>query len=284
MKKASVLTLTLAVSFCLLLCTACQQQGGEGPDTSTPQPASSIKEDAIKIEEIDWKVEDAVIEGNRRVAFSYTNNSSYDIVEVELQFTQRPDATEEELSLLDHYIEDSNTATLEDLTLKGYRTCLVAPGETSNPYPCTILAHYVPDIAEYNLMEPSIMTITFLGGDGYLYWEYYDFVNQSYNLGNQSGEKAVDEAGSSPLAKELPSFEAPVLKIQLDDEDIYAFLAYGVSQESFEDYVNELQNKGFSQVDFSNNIQFKAYNEEGHEVNVNYNGYSDELYTSARID
>ncbi len=43
----------------------------------------------LKIENIDWNVKEGVLDGRRFVNFSYTNNSEYPVVDVEIEFKQK---------------------------------------------------------------------------------------------------------------------------------------------------------------------------------------------------
>jgi hypothetical protein len=80
-EKLSIKTMELCIAEAILLSTGCSSNAAEGQTSATSKNSTAFApEEAIKIEDIDWKVEDAVNDGERFLSFNYTNNSSYTIM------------------------------------------------------------------------------------------------------------------------------------------------------------------------------------------------------------
>ena len=266
MKKtlAALLSMTMVLGF-----TGCT---GENNEDTIFDTAFSAK-DAIKIEDIDWNVTESVMDGERFVSFNYTNNSKYTIFDVEMEFVQKSTVTKEQLSVFDELKEEREWTDEEifDIYILGYNRKCAEPGETVSDSPLCINGTYtlVETIEQYEIMEPDMATIAFIGKDGKGYAVYYDFKTQTYGESSQGGQD-LQQWSDSEISKLLPKAEAPAIKVSSDDEDRFYFYAYGVSRETFEKYVEAVKANGFTEVGFENSTSYRATNADGIEAHITY--------------
>lgn len=252
------------------------------PENETVSKTDSESSDnaAIHIEEIDWNVAASVLDGERVVSFNYTNNSKYTILEIELKFSQKEGLTAEQLSVFDDIKNEWELTDNEiaNIYITGCNRKCADPGETVSNSPCYIedIYTYVENINQYEIMEPDIMTIYFIGNDGKGYTIYYDFKSQTYSESSLGGQN-IQEWSDSELSKLLPKAEAPEVKIQYDEEKIFKFTANGVSRESFEAYVKAVKAKGFTNSIIDRNNDYYASTDDGATVDVNYEAIKEEM-------
>lgn len=234
----------------------------------------------IKIEDIDWDVTESILDGERFVSFNYTNNSKYTIVDVEMKFVQKSDVTSEQLSVFDR-LKESGTWTddeIADIYILGFNRKCADPGETVSNSPCCINGtyNYVKTIKEYEIMEPDMATITFIGKDGKGYITYYDFKTQKYSESSQSGYD-VQKWADNEFGKQLPKVEATAIGIISDDEDFFSFAAYGTSKETYDKYIDSVKASGFNEVVYETNTSFCATNSNDVEVSIYYSVIEEEI-------
>lgn len=248
MKKVFVFIAATAFALCVL--AGCSSGSGQG---GTAAPA---KKNEVKIDQIDWSVENTVMDKRRRVAFSYTNNSEFPIVEVELMCSPKADTTPETLREACASLTENGWST-EDLDelgnmsqeeiarlyLTGDWCQIVEPGESSGKDAVTIGYAYINSLEQYDLFEPSMMTISFLVGDE-LYTETYDFKTGSYSFdGDPIDTKQWSE---SELASQLPQPDSLLVAEMSDSEKRFTFETIGTTQSDFKAYVKACKEKGFT--------------------------------------
>lgn len=273
MKKtlAALLSMTMVLGF-----TGCTGENNGGTVFDT---AFSAK-DAIKIEDIDWNVTESVMDGERFLSFNYTNNSKYTILDVEMEFVQKSDVTKEQLSVFNELKEEREWTDEEvsDIYILGYNRKCAEPGETVSDSPCCINGTYtlVESIEQYEIMEPDMATIAFIGKDGKGYAVYYDFKTQTYGESSQGGQD-LQEWSDSEISKLLPKAEAPAINVSSDDEDRFYFYAYGVSREAFEKYVEAVKANGFTEVGFESSTSYRATNADGIEAHITYTAVEEKM-------
>ena len=273
MKKAlaALLSMTMVLGF-----TGCT---GENNEDTIFDTAFSAK-DAIKIEDIDWNVTESVMDGERFVSFNYTNNSKYTILDVEMEFVQKSTVTKEQLSVFDE-LKDEREWTdeeISDIYVLGYNRNCAEPGETVSDSPLCINGTYtlVETIEQYEIMEPDMATIAFIGKDGKGYAVYYDFKTQTYGESSQGGQD-LQQWSDSEISKLLPKAEAPAIKVSSDDDERFYFYAYGVSRETFEKYVEAVKANGFTEVGFENSTSYRATNADGIEAHITYTAVEEKM-------
>ncbi len=276
---------------------ACGGGAGQGESpvagTQTPnsaqEPAGAVpgEDDSIKIDEIDWVVEETVIDGDRKLAMSYANNSSFTILELRIEFNQREDVTDEDLAAFDEAYADpdwSPSVEATELYIIGDNQHYVEPGEEAGPIACSLAYAFTgPTLEQYKLMEPNMAGIVYLGGDGKLYCEYYDFLNDSYSQSSSSGADAV-EWSESDISKLVPEIDAPVVNVSSDDEDRFVFNAYGLTLDDFAPYVEKCKELGFTEDPGEDEDWYTATNEDGYEIWLNFYAETDSIYGRVSLE
>lgn len=293
--------LMLVGCVCGLMVTGCGgDTDSDKKDTKTTEtvevseesePAEMIEDDEvikdpIKIEDIDWSVEEGIVRGDRFIIFSYTNNTKYPIVDVEMKFTQKEDVTPEQRAVLNSLKENSfwDDDDIIEAYINGYNRKLVDPGEASDGSPCCFNGTYtyVENMDQYELMEPDTVGIVYLRGDK-VYSLYYDFRTQKYS--SEDYKKAV-EWSDSDISKLLPKPNSRVVGVGYDEEDDFSFEAYGVSKEEYESYVEDCKDEGFiendHQDDYSGYCEYEAENKDGYSISIRYT--SDEECMKGEIE
>lgn len=223
-----------------------------GAPSGSNQPTTGIsenklarpKKDAVKIEDIPWKVEPGVDNGERRMQLSFENNSKYEIVGMTVRYEIKPDVTAETISQV--FAEDINDYLSVDNIMDHGNTAMVygrtQPGEESPAGKFDLL--YLDTPEKLDCFEAEMITIMYRSGDK-LYAESYDPVNKAYGIADNSSD--IDVWSKTDLAKMLPRpSDEYVYKVQ-DEEDEFEFWAVGTTQESFEAYVEECKEAGFTE-------------------------------------
>lgn len=245
-----VVLLTMGLFFSLSACS----DGNVETDAGTVDGPSAVVEkkgpakDEVKAEEIVWKVDNAVIDGNRRVAIQYENKSAYTIASLRIDFVVKEDLSEEELqaafSGMQSEINTDPAGNAKKNGMWGEVTVPVLPGESSAPGPLEVGAIYINDMAQFEAVEPDLMKIAFLTDDGKMYEETYDFKNDSYSLNS----KVVDttEWGSEEPATMSPKADGMIVVDVEDTAERFFFEAIDVDQEEFDAYVDACKEAGFT--------------------------------------
>lgn len=246
------------------------------PDSSNPKaPNTSIApKDAIKIEDISWETKESILDGERFISFDYTNKSNYTILDVEMTFRQKDGTTVDQLAVFDNLKteRDWSDEEISEIYILAYNRKSADPGETVSESPCVINGTYilVENIEQFEIMEPDIVEIAFIGDDGKGYTIYYDFKTQVYGQSSQGGLD-LQQWSESEISSHLPKGEFKATIVNYDDEDYFSFKAFGVSREEFEAYVEEVKKNGFTEVDYESHDSYSASNVDGISVSINYN-------------
>ena len=108
-KKVKIFTI-LAVVLSMAVCFA-----GCGSSETTNNPSSSTAKEKINIEDISWKVDEDIVDGDRYVLLNYTNNTQYTITNFELTFKEKTGVTEAEKANFYSDIQEKFEASDEDM-------------------------------------------------------------------------------------------------------------------------------------------------------------------------
>lgn len=265
---ALVALLSVALAGCGTTTSSTDQQGSSNQDAEVQESDGQSEEsaipakDAIKIDEIDYEVASGVNEGRRRVMFSYTNNSPYPIVSVELSLVTKEEATTEEIEdAFDYLLEQGVT---EDDIREGQMTCestfLVEPGEKSSDGTVLFGIYYVNNIEQYEAMTPDIMTIKYLY-NGLIYEEYYDCISGTYSLSSDVVDP--NQWGSGELSEAIPRPEGMMVVDTRDGETQFSFDIEGMRPEDFNDYVDACRDAGYTEDVAETDTTYYADNADG---------------------
>lgn len=232
------------------------------------------KSDSIKADDIELTVEEGFWYDERRPVFTFTNNSDFDIITVDVDFSQKADVTDEQRAQVfaefmgDEFYQDDDFTTY---VLSSYKEQLVPAGETSLEAEVTInnTGRSLKDINYFDWFEPSIMKVAYLGGDGKAYLEYIDFKTGKTKDASKGGKDAMMWSDSD-LAKRMPKIDAPVCLVTTDDEDGFWFETLGMTIDDFGAYAEKLKEKGYDQIDYEDDDEFRAHDKDGYEATVSF--------------
>lgn len=249
-------------------------------ETVAETDSESSNNAAVHIEEIDWNVAESILDGERIVSFSYTNNSKYTILEIEMQFKQKEGITAEQLAVFDNIKKECELTDDEvaEISITACNKKCADPGETVSGSPCYIedTYSYVENITQYELMEPDIMTIYFIGNDGKGYTMYYDFKSHNYSESSLGGQN-IQKWSDSELSKLLPKPLAPEIKTDIDDENLFMFSVHGITIDEYEAYIEEVTASGFSNVVIRDKRSYYSSNADGVSVSIYYDAVDEEM-------
>jgi hypothetical protein len=282
LSKQNVLKVMICSTAVAALGCSSTVQSAEAVQASPSASADPTAKDAIKIEDIDWQAEPAVIDGDRCMSLNYTNNSRYTIMSLTLKCTLKSDLSEDQKTA----VSDLKTtigmtdSTQKTITLEAQNEKFAQPGQSVSDAKfnfewSSMHAEYITkDVFE--LFDPDMMTIAYIGDDGKGYENYYDFQNDTYG---SSSKKAVELQAwpKGELAGLLPDSIFQVTEVRYDLADHIYLIAHGVSPEEFLSYKDSTSEKGFtSDVYFSDN-RFWATNADGILITLDYDAESENL-------
>lgn len=278
-KKLKRIAITLMAFAMGLLLTACSGMSNNGLSQGSEETSQNevITAESLSIDDIDWSVKEG-IDNNRHVFLDYTNNSSYPILYLKLNFMERSDLTEEEKDA--YYAEmeeiyDLDAEKMENLkswpiSMEAEERKLVAPSESARNIEMwySNFTAYMDTYSHYGLMEPDSAEIEFLS-DGKLYTINYDFKSDTYVLKNEIEE--AYEWSTKDIGNQIQKPNAEVLQISADTEERFAFTAYGFSLDQFNEYVETCKTQGYTLNTNEYNGYYSADNEAGCNIAISYN-------------
>lgn len=306
MKNKKIVLLLCAASMLILLSSCGSDQSGDKNDKENESKVvsdtskednsdemsfenndttdSKVPEDnkGVKIEDIDWKIYEGVVDGERYVLASLKNNSNYDICEFEIKFKEKENLSNNDKAAFYSDISEKleldsdEKKELEDQTIsmRCENEIPVSSGDTIDSMYCYYYdgSYFVKDIKHYDLVEPDIATIKYIDGEK-ISTEYYDFVSGEYSF-----EEEQDVAyywTETELGKKIPKPNVKIVKVGgRDDDDMFIFHAYGMTLEQFNEYVDSCKAMGYTENETSHEGFYTADDAEGYNVYLFYKDYN----------
>lgn len=273
MKRFWMAALVGALGLALAGCGGEAAPAGDAEEAPVEKAAES-SEDAIQIDEIEWSVGEKAINGTRYITFSYTNNSDYQLLGVDMEFTQREDVTDEQRAAFDELYEENDmwedfNGGRDEVYISASNTKLIEMGESVD-----VICFFnhtgmrVNTMEQYELMEPSLMSIAYVV-DGKINIEYYDFLNDDYSLDSQSGA-AADSWEDDGITKGVPKPESQVITETYRSEDSYSANVFGYTRDDFDAYVGACVKAGFTEEPDEGTSSYSACDPEGRELDLFY--------------
>ena len=284
------LSASLLIVMLLSLLAGCSNNSSK----SDGKIETDSKSNNLKIEDIDWSVDEGIVDGDRYVMLSYTNNSKYTISYFEISFSEKSDITEEQKA---KYFEDikkivevdesdpEDVSDFEELksreismSVESEQVC--SPGESISNEKCNYYSgyYYLRNIEHFNLVEPDIAVIKYID-DNKIYTLNYDFKSKKYTKDNKTEvafywtEKAI---GSN-----IPKPKADIVSCGVDYDDRFSFDIHGWSLSDFDAYVDECQGKGFTVDKREHEGFYSADSENGYNIYLSFD--EDDGEVSAHI-
>ena len=273
------LVITLMLSFVFVL-SGCKCSNGKSGDASSITQA--ITENSLNIDDFIWNVEQTKKSGKDIYTFSLTNNSKYELLGAEINYKTKAGLTPEQLSLFDDfkakhesYFKDGQTTA--DVTLIGKKETYIPTSGSANGIPVTIgVGNYSwydsPTKEQFDLMEPNELVLIVVGSDDVAYPAYYSFADKKWKIDSKTVK--LNNWPDSELAKLIPEPKDYNYKMTLAYEDHIAADVYGVTDEYFKSYVEQLKEKGFTEdIDEYNSDSYsrwEAKDKNGNKVSLEY--------------
>lgn len=291
-----IMVLMIVMAFAALMYGCGSKDSAEAPaDSKTESPAAPEAEDdskaeeepekeekkseeAPKIEDIEWSIEEGIVDGDRKVVMNITNNSEVALAGFDINFTEKDGITEEEKDGFFGDLKEKFEATDDDLEqLKGQEISMhagteriLSPGEsiTTDEIYYYQGYFYMKDMDHYALVSPDLAEISYVDGDK-IYKEYYDFKNDKYSKDDKTEDAKYWT--KSALGTVVPKPEVPVIKDGgLDKEDCFMFDAFGMTPDDFNAYVESCKDMGYTVDPSEFDGYYSADNAEGYNVHMNY--------------
>lgn len=254
MKKLFMMILTL----CLVGCSG----GGL---------SSSATGSDIKIEDINWSVTEGTQYGIKYANFIYTNNSSYDIYTIQLNYAFKDGVTDDDLKVFDEEKENSKWSDddVKSITMQALTEEFVAAGSKSSGVALNYNGTYNPVLTMkgYELMEPSDISIAYLAGDT-MYYETYNYKTQEYTAVSNKKAYSWESTTLSALMPEPKDFKVVTMG-SYDDTYLY-FDIYGATLDEYKNYVQQCKDKGFTESASGDDDSYTAKNSDGVELTIMY--------------
>lgn len=251
---------------------------------------------AVPIEKLEWSTGQGIVDGDRVATFSLKNESEYMVYDFEIKFRPKSGITDAEktkfYSLVDSDLpwgSDYLKSSLQKEDVWAYAKCekLLTRGKTSGKLSCYYGEGFSSinssDVFKY--VEPDIATYKYVS-DGKIYTCCYDYINQEYTL-----EKSTPDAQywtKRDIGDQIPKAKGAVIEESLDLEDYFAVYVYGVSKDTYDDYVNACKKKGFTleleENEYTYLYDFEAKNSKGYTVAVDYWVEEEQMEIVIKID
>ena len=193
MKKLLYLVLIIGV---LLSLVACGKQPADKPE------GKPLENPDITIDQIDWIVEEGVLEEDRYVLCRFTNKSQYTITSFKLSFVAKPDLTQDEFEnfyaelqvsqgfgdeFMRSYIKDRDRKGLP-ITMYTQADVSVKNGEMAKEIKCYYLGGFTSkNLIFHELFIPESATFSY-EKDGAAYTIGYNFETGKYMTLELQGE------------------------------------------------------------------------------------------------
>ncbi len=223
------------------------------------------------LEELDWSISNGIRYDEPAALFSYTNNSEYVIVTLEMDFSLKQNYAQEELKVFDD-IKTKYSYTDDEIAEMNLwiNDCMVCDiGETVEGAPCYLNSFIeASDVSQCEIMELVSAKIYFLGEDGNIY--RVDYVEEG-NIYDVSDVYEVAFGWSdSEYAKSLPTPDSRVVSVDFDEEDYFQATVYDTTFEKYTLYIEKCKNKGFNKDLEESDITFWGTNELGMRLHVRF--------------
>lgn len=234
---------------------------------------------AFSIEDIDWVVEETVVDGVRTVTLNYTNNTGYTILEAEIDYVLKDGVTQDDLAVFDEVKEElewSDEDVAELYIYSNNRKC-ADPGEhVVGSYSYINGLAYVDNMEQMAVMDYDIMEICFVGPGDKAYTIYYDFRSDEFSEASSS-PRQLHQWSEYEISDKLPDMDFVEVELASDDENRVHYHAYGVTNEDYHAYKEAVVAGGYINDILETDNSYDATNAEGYEIDLYYYPHREDL-------
>ena len=280
MKKNKIVSiLLLLVSFIIL--------SGCGEKEEPIKEDKNLKIRDLSIDDFKWEINSSACQNGECQLLTFKNNSEYDLIEMELSFTKKSTATEDDMKIFNNFLSSHTDYITENpdnnkIVLKSYFNSEIQKG--SEVSDINILLGYderfwneYPTNEQVNLMEPSELYIGVIGRDNKLYRVHYNIEDKKWLIDDEKVD--LDTKINTKMWQKLSFPKENHHLILSDEENNLLIYFYGISSDSYYEYADKLISDGFKENSYSS-IHFTGTNEDGYEVDLNFYEVEAKMYMS----
>jgi len=281
----------LSVSLLMVMLLSLFAGCGNNATKSDSKVEKESKSNDLKIEDIDWSDDEGIVDGERFVMLSYTNNSKFTISNFEITFSEKSDITEEQKT---KYFEDvkkiaevdendpDDASDFEELksreismSVESEQVC--RSGESISNEKCHYYSgyYYLRNIEHFNLVEADIAVIKYID-DNKIYTVNYDFKSKKYTKDNKT--EVAYYWTEKEIGNNIPKPKADIVSCGVDYDDRFSFDIHGWALDDFNAYVKECQEKGFTVDKREHEGFYSADSETGFNIYLNFDEDDGEVY------
>lgn len=267
MKKKSVFLVITVVMTAVFILSGCGGSGSSG-STKTSHTAITPK---INVDDIDWKVESGIYQGEHMPLLSFTNNTNCDIVSLEIDYVTDSDVSDDDLksnAAIRNKAKDMEH-DISETTVEASAEKYVPEGESAEGFPVNFdgTIEYLTDNFAMKFFKPDKMSVGYISGKK-LYMAYYDFNDKKTSYDSKSIN--VGSWSDSSLAKTVEEPDSDIFVVSEDSEDSFNASVYDYSSDDFKSYADACREKGYTKNVSDYDDWFSAENKDGKSLDLTY--------------
>ena len=276
-RTGAIFFCVLGLLSCLLMFSGCgKEEGMEAVPEAENAEESYVPK--IDISDLKWSVHEVTVDGKPMLMMDITNHSDYDLYKYQIVFSQKPDLTEDQINTFFDEIrefsgmDDSDLAVLQDYGIEMHSETeyTIAAGQTLSSTPCRYYTGYT-DIytpRHYELVVPGYAKIQYLDGDQ-LVTVTYDYREEQFT--SEVEMESSYQWSETSVGDLIPKPDVKLLLCSfVHREDAFPFKAYFVSQETYDDFIAQCQEMGYTENNSTEAGEYKSLREDGAFLKITY--------------
>lgn len=227
----------------------------------------------IDIDDIEYTITEGIVDGNRMPVFSYTNNSDYDIISLNIDYKIKDGVSSDELNSISEIKEkaESKSHDISETKINVFNDRYVPAGDKCENVPIYLdnTYSYVTDMSTTDLMTPDILKVMYVK-NGTIYSAYYDYKNEKMTYNEDT--RAAKSWSETDLAKSIPEPDSNVVIVDSDDDGYFRAIACHYTKDDYDKYVKKCKEAGYTKeqdsYESTKYCRYTAKNDKGYEVEV----------------
>lgn len=277
-KITSLFLAALMLAACLAACGA-----GENGD-ATGEGDNSERQFSVELRDIEWSIQEGVVDSKRYAVLNYKNNSDKLLVGFGIKFKEKSGVSDKdkeeyfsEVKAAYEYNDDKpkDMEKFSDMKQKGISLKAESDRVTKpEKEELGVICYYdykhgekVKNAKYCDFVEPDIAAIKYVD-NGKVCTIYYDFASKKYSKDGE--EKEAFEWATKTFKDIAVKPQAEYVKKAWDDSDSFGLYIYGWSAAQFEEYVEQCKQAGFNIIQREYSGWFEAHSGSGYSVDLTY--------------
>ena len=290
-------------TLCIGSLSACGKNTSEEQNSTLSETTNSTNETEVQTEkvleteaadlndtvpfsmsDIEWNIEKNIVNGTREYAISYSNNTKYDMLGLDITYSRKSGVTDEQMlnAFFDVQSEyDYEDSEIENLQLNACNYAFIVSGEKADKEASYVAGDVhgkdFKEITEeqFSLFEPDTAKINYISGDK-IYTVYYDFKNDEMNCDSAD---VIDKFSwsDSNLANAAPKPEYDIVVVLGDGNNIFSYDICNIAKDDFDDYREQCIQKGFVKDSINDEEHYEAENSDGIMLGIIYEAASNRM-------